>query len=191
MKKVLLIIFALLTVSNSYSQDTSSITEMINKAVKAFTWDIEKVKNKGTLMFLNVPYERNNTDSIEYLTLIVAKDKAKQRPNFISIIIPNNIIQTNGIFIMFARTATKNRQQPMEFEKGNLVRVNFEHCNDETCTARIINGYASGGDGKNEDIFQKFLDFDRVFFLFIYPDGSYKPVVVPLFSFQQQYKKLE
>ena len=56
----------------------------------------------------------------------------------------------------------------MELEKGNPVRIQFEKCNNETCTARVINGYASHDNGEKEDIFQKFLDFDHVLFLFIY-----------------------
>jgi hypothetical protein len=93
-------------------------------------------------------------------------------------------VQSNGIFIKFARTVINDGQQTMELEKGNPVRVNFERCNDETCTARIINGYASD-EGKQQDIFQKFLDFDHVLFLFIYADGTHKSIAIPLFSFKR------
>jgi hypothetical protein len=114
--------------------------------------------------------------------LTVAKDKEKKRPEFISIIIPSNVVKSNGIFIKFGNK---------ELEKGNPVRVLFERCDDEICTARIIGGFATD-EKTNEkvDIFQKFLDFDHVYFLFIYSDGSHKSVVVPLFSFKEQYRKL-
>jgi len=79
----------------------------------------------------------------------------------------------------------------MELEKSDPTRVNFERCNNETCTARIINGYVTGEDGKKQDVFQKFLNFNHVLFLFIYPDGTHKSVAVPLFSFKEQYKNLE
>jgi hypothetical protein len=175
--------------SNSFSQSTDSLKSAADAAIKAFTWDIEKLE-KGTLMFLDVAYKRDNSDSVEYLTLTVAKDKSKQRPEFISIIIPNNIVRSNGIFIKFANSVTRNGERTMEMEKGNPVRVSFESCNDETCTARVVNGYASHDNGDKEDIFQKFLTSDHVLFLFIYPDGGHKSVSVPLFSFKEQYKKL-
>ena len=78
----------------------------------------------------------------------------------------------------------------MELENGNPLRIQFEKCNNEYCTATVVDGYAYHDDGVKEDIFQKFLDFDHVLFLFIYPDGSHKSVAVPLFSFKDQYKKL-
>jgi hypothetical protein len=189
MKTFLTIILALLFFHNSYSKDANNLRAAANAAVKAFTWDVQKT-DRGTLMFLDIPYQRDNSDSTEYLTLTVAKDKAKQRPEFISIIIPSNVVKANGLFIKFANTVTKNDKQTMELEKGNPVRVNFENCSDETCTARVLNGYTSHDNGNKEDIFNKFMTFDHVLFLFIYADGTHKSVAVPLFSFKQQYKKL-
>jgi hypothetical protein len=191
MKILLTIFFALLFTDSAFSQNKDSIRTMADSAVKIFNWDIQKA-DRGALMFLDVAYQRNNQDSAEYLTLTVAKDKSHIRPEFISIIIPNNVVQSNGIFIKFARTTQdKKGDWQVEMEKGNPVRVHFEKCNDEICTARIIGGYITDGETKKEvDIFQKFLDFDHVYFLFIYADGSHKSVRVPLFSFKQQYKTL-
>jgi hypothetical protein len=189
MKSFLTIVLTLLLFDNSYSQNADSLKAAADAAIKAFTWDIEKTE-RGTLMFLDVAYQRDNSDSTEYLTLTVAKDKAKQRPEFISIIIPNNIVRSNGIFIKFVNSVTKNSKTAMELEKGNPIRVQFEKCDDETCTARIINGYATRDNNEKEDILQKFLDYDHVLFLFVYQDGSHKSVAVPLFSFKQQYKTL-
>ncbi|NVO09791.1 MAG: hypothetical protein HXX16_07515 [Bacteroidales bacterium] len=181
MKRIFVIILTLLLVDSAFSQNQDSIKAMANAAVKMFTWDIQKAE-RGTLMFLDVPYQRTGKDSIEYLTMTVAKDKSKQRPEFISIIIPSNICKSNGIFIKFGNK---------ELEKGNPVRVQFEKCNNETCTARIIGGYVTDEETKEKvDVFQKFLDFQHVYFLFTYMDGSHKSVAIPLFSFQNQYKSL-
>jgi hypothetical protein len=134
------------------------------------------------MMFLDVPYQRENQNTEEYLTLTVAKDKSQKRPAFISIIIPNNVVKNNGIFIKFGNE---------DLEKASPIRVQFENCKDETCTARIIGGYVSEKDTKEKtDIFQKFLTFKHVYFLFVYSDGSHKSVAVPLYSFQKQYKSL-
>jgi len=109
MKNLLTTTLMLLLVYNSYSQNADSIKAEADAAVKALKWDIEKA-DKGTLMFLDIPYQRDNIDSVEYLTLTVAKNKAKQRPAFISIIIPNNVVQSKGIFISFSKTVSKNGQ---------------------------------------------------------------------------------
>lgn len=157
-----------------------------------FTWDIEKFE-KGTMMFLDVPYQRDNQDSEEYLTLTVAKDKSQKRPAFIPAIISNNIVQSNGIFIKFGKSTetTENSGWTTEFEKEKPVRINFEKCNDETCTARIIGGYVTDEEtNKKIDIFQKCLEFDHIYFLFVYADGSHKSVAVPLFLFKKQYEQL-
>lgn len=190
MKFLLASILALLLSFNSYSQNADSIKSFADAAVNAVKWDIQKAE-KGTLMFLDVPYQRDNYDSVEYLTLTVAKNKSVTRPAFISVIIPSNVNQANGIFVKFSKTVKKDGEWAMEMGKGNPVRVNFERCNDETCTARIIDGYVSEDNGEQRDIFQKFLNFDHVLFLFIYPDGTHKSVAVPLFSFKEQYKTLD
>lgn len=172
-----------------YPQSAGDIKKTTNGLDNVFRWDVQK-EERGSLMFLDVEYQQDNSDSIEYLTLTVAKDKSKKRPEFISVILPNNVVKANGIFITFANTTVKDGKQSMEMQKGMPVRVNFESCNNETCTARLISGLATHDNGEKEDIFQKFLTFDHVLFLFIYPDGSHKSVAVPLSSFKQQYKKL-
>ena len=187
MKKILILILSFLILSDLYSQKTDSIP--VTQIEDIFKWDIETLE-KGSMMFLDVAYQRNGTDSTEFLTLTVAKDKTKERPAFISIIIPNNIVQSNGIFITFANSVTRDGARTMELTKEKPVRIKFEKCGDETCTARIIDGYGSRDSGETVDIFQKFLDFDHALFLFIYEDGSHKSVAVPLFSFKEQYKKL-
>lgn len=184
-----MLILTLLLFDSAYSQNPDSLEDIADAAVKMFTWDIQK-EERGTLMFLDVPYQRDNQDSEEYLTLTVAKDKNQKRPEFISIILPNNVVQANGIFIAFA-TAKTNDRWKIEFEKS--VKVPFEKCSEEknTCTARIIGGYVKDDETKEKvDIFQNFMDFDHVFFLFTFPDGSHESVGVPLCFFKEQYKKL-
>jgi hypothetical protein len=187
LKTFLTTILSLLFLVNTYSQNTDSSS--LAQIEDIFKWDIETLEN-GSMMFLDVAYQRDNTDSTEYLTLTVAKDKTKDRPAFISIIIPNNIVQSNGIFITFANSVTKNGERTMELTKEKPVRIKFESCGDETCTARVVDGYGSRDNGEKVDIFQKFLEFDHVLLLVIYPDGSHKSIAVPLFSFKKQYKEL-
>jgi hypothetical protein len=191
MKKLLRIVFALLLPFNAFSQSQDSIQAMADAATKMFTWEVQKVE-KGSLMFLDVAYQRENVDSQEYLTLTVAKNKSLQRPDFISIILPSNIVQSNGIFIAFANSNnSKNGKSIMALEKANPLRVSFEKCGSETCTARIVDCYLIDEKSNGKiDLLQKFMDFDHVLFLFIYPDGTHKSVAVPLSTFKKQYKDL-
>jgi hypothetical protein len=191
MKRFLTTVLAILLADCAFSQNSDSIKVLADQAVKMFTWDIQKAK-RGNLMFLDVPYKQDNQDSAEYLTLTVAKTYSGKRPEFISIIIPGNVVQANGIFLAFAKTSKdENGEWRSDMEKVNPVRVHFEKCADQICTARILDGYVIDEESKEKiDIFQKFEDFDHVYFLFIYPDGSHKSISVPLFSFKEQYKSL-
>lgn len=177
--------------SHSFSQSADSLKLLADAAVKAFTWDLKKI-DKGTLMFLDVPFNREGQDSAEYLMLTVAKNKSTERPEWISVIVPNNIVQANGIFIAFANTVkTPDGQSKMELEKKSTRRIALEGCKGATCTARVLEGYLSDEKtGEPIDIFQNFLDYDQVLFLFTYSDGTHKSVAVPLFTFRQQYKSL-
>jgi hypothetical protein len=191
MRKGFAFVAAILIAGFSFAQSADSLKLLADAAVKAFTWDLQK-SAKGTLMFLDVPYTREGQDSAEYLTLTVAKNKSAERPEWISVIIPGNIVQANGIFIAFANTIkTSDGLSKMELEKKSTKRIAFESCKGETCTARIPGGYLPDEKtGDPIDILQNFLDYDHVLFLFTYADGSHKSVAIPLFTFKQQYKAL-
>jgi hypothetical protein len=191
MKKLVTIILTLIIAECVFSQNKENIKAIADSAVKLYTWDIQR-SEKGAMMFLDIPFTRENSNSTEYVTITIAKAKSKNRPDFISIIVPKNVLQSNGIFIKFANTITSiNGDRTIELEKGNPARVNFEKCNDQDCTARIIDGYVFDTDtNQKEDIFQKLLKFDHLLLLIVYPDKSHKSMMVPLFSFKAQYKSL-
>ena len=141
-------------------------------------------------MFLDVKYKDETRNSTEYLSLTVAKNRQQKRPEFISVIVPDNISQANGLFIKFSKSVKgKNGEWCMEMEKDSISRAAFEGCRNSSCTARFMGGYLMSEKGRT-DIFQKFFDFDHALFLFVYPDGTHKSVAVPLFSFKEQYKAL-
>lgn len=190
-KKILLFaIIALISFScKSEDKKADSVEEIADVAVEAFIWDVEHVE-QGSLMYLDVGYQRENTNSLEYLTLTVAKRNDKQRPEFISVIIPSDIEQTDGLLIAFANSVDKDDTQTMELQIEESIKVDFEKCTDEICTARIIDGFATRDNGEIDDLFQKFLTYDFVSFFFSSPDGSDDSVLVPLYSFKQQYESL-
>ncbi|HEY9004384.1 MAG TPA: hypothetical protein VIM89_23710 [Mucilaginibacter sp.] len=189
MKKILLCILIIsCSIKITYAQQTD-IKALADSAVKSFTWDIQK-EAKGAMMFLDIPYDHDG--KTEYLSLTVAKDKLKDRPAFISVIVPSGLNQSNGIFMAFANSVKSASGEPkLELVKGTSLRLNFERCDDKDCTARIINGYWNDKeDNKQVDVLKDFFEYDHVLFLILYNDGSHKSIAVPLFSFKKQYKTL-
>jgi hypothetical protein len=154
---------------------------------KIFKWDIEKGQ-KGIMMFLDVKYFLTSGEE-QFLTLCVARDYNIDRPAFISIILPHNVDQSNGIFLKFGKTIYSEEGLRGIEVSPDIFRTQFESNDDETCRARIIDGFIKD-DGGNIDIFQKFMDNDHVYFLFTYKNGMHKSVAVPLFSFKQQFHEM-
>jgi hypothetical protein len=164
----------------------------LNSIVKSLDWDIERGK-RGSLIFLDIPYLNNKQKEKEYLTLAVAKDYLIDRPEYISVIVPNNFDFDSGILISFGKTVTDaNNHYKIDIDNANPIKINFVSKTDKDFTARIIKAYVVLPEKEEKiDIFQKFLDFDHVFFNLFYSDGSHKSIAVPLFSFKTKFKELE
>lgn len=159
----------------------------VQVVVNSFDWSIETNK-KGTMMFLDIPYLKSENETEEYLTLTIAKDYSEKRPEFISVIIPNNIVHEKGISIYFSKTKLNEEHQWNIENENTIYKLNFESCNEDFCTSRMVKGYIIDQISKEEiDIFQKLIDFDHIYFTFEYLDGSNKSVSVPLYSFKKQY----
>lgn len=168
------------------------IVQLANYAIEQFRWDIDK-KEKGTLMFLDIQYLNKHKQQDDYLTICVAKDNGVKRPKFISIILPEYLNKTNGVFFFFVNN--KDEKEENEFElipdKESTIRIPFEDISDETCTARIWHGYSHDEEkGLMIDVFQKFLEFDHLFFMRLNEDLTPHSIAIPLFSFRQQYSLL-
>lgn len=155
-----------------------------------FKWDVESVE-KGVMMFLDVPFRKNSNDSIEYLTIAVAISKNNKKPDFISFIVPANVKKGNGIFLKFSKQ-DKTGNELFQLETRS-VRVHFtlNNTTDYTFTARIFDGSVVNGTRREiEDIFVKFLQLDFLFILLTYPNETHKTIMIPLYTFQKQYRTL-
>lgn len=184
----LIIFLSLCNTLPLYSQAQESASFSIDESLAFFKWDIERA-DKGALMFLDIPYIRDNNDTIEYLTLTVAMAKTKIRPDFISIIVPSDIQKNNGIFLKFSK-----RNNPVSETKENVaLLLAFDTCytKNETCAARLWDGYAINKATKMKtDVFTALLDMDFMYVFLTYPDGGHKTVMIPLASFKDQFKIL-
>ncbi len=172
------------------SQMQEFFVQLAKHAVEIFTWDVEP-NEKGFLLFLDVKYHNEAQNQEDYLTICVAKDKGKHRPKFISFILPNFINKDEGLFLFFANRVPDNKPFDFIHDEAASIRLFFESSNEETVTARIRNGCSENGkSGITVDVFQSFLEFDFIFFMYFNVDLSPQTILIPLFSFREQYTLL-
>lgn len=146
-----------------------------DSSILFFKWDIVK-KEKGSLMYLDVPYKITN---LNYVSLTVAKSIKKSRPNFISIALPSNINKEKGLFLSFIDnlTDTHNNRKP--------IKASFTETNKETYIVRFFDGYSL-----DKDIFSKFLQNRYLMLSFYSKNNKSKNVIIGLFNFKWQYQDL-
>lgn len=162
---------------------------MADFAVQQFTWDIDSREN-GTMMFMEILYYDENVKIKDYLSLTIAKDKGRIRPNFISLILPSYIDSTNGVFLFFTNRKydEENSNYQFDLENKSSLHISFDKISSETCTARFWDGYSKDkSTGLIKDVFQFMLEYDSIFVMYYNKDGSYKSISVPLFSFREQF----
>lgn len=164
------------------------IIQYANYAVEQFIWDIDKKEN-GFLMFLDIQYHNNLKEQIDFLTLCIAKEKKQKRPKFISFILPSYLNKENGIYLYFVNNIdNETKEFKVEVDNKSAIRINFEDIKEETCTARIWNGYyIDEENGIKIDVLKKFLEFDTMLIMYSNDDLTIQSISVPLFSFRQQY----
>jgi hypothetical protein len=175
--KFLILLFILLSKVCFAQSDTT----------KPLVWDIQPSFN-GTIMYLDVPYI-GHADTMEYLTLNASKNTGASRPAFISIMMQSPIDQKKGLFLTYGKKGSGTHVEP---DQSLTTTFDFQDCNSDFCTVRIVDGFTKRGEKKQTvDIFSEFLKYDYVIFLFFFPDGSHKSISVPLKSFQEQWKSLK
>ncbi len=192
MRIILLVLFSCVvgvTAVAAQGSSAPSAKALADSAIKLSTWEIQPQPD-GELMFLDMPYK--NMDKISYVTLTVSKKTKMERPDFISVIVPGGITDTNqGIYIAFANDTIINGKRDLAIAKDQRVHLKFENVNSEFCTARIIGGYSFNKETrKSSDIYRYFMNYDYVLVLF-YDLMGHKTVVAPLGRFKKQYKALE
>lgn len=148
-----------------------------DSSILFFKWDIVN-KEKGSLMYLDVPYR---VTDLNYVSLTVAKPQKKSRPNFISIALPSNINKEKGLFLSFIDnlTDTNNNRKP--------IKASFTETNKETYIVRFFDGYSLD---KKTDIFSKFLKNRYLILTFYSKNNKSKNVIIGLFNFKWQYQDL-
>ncbi len=183
-------IFCLFFVFISFSCHNKPVQteqEWSAKLDSIYFWDV-KPELTGALMFLDVAYQTCDSCITDFLTMSIAKHKSRARPDWVAVILPDNIFQDEGVFLFFSDLNKENNQST---EKEGSIRVNLsEHTND-TFVVRLKDGFALDDNNQKVDILKKFQESDMVYFMIFLPDGGHKTIALPLKYFKKQYKELE
>ena len=164
--------------------------DWLAKLDSLYVWDIKPEIN-GAMMFLDVAYQTADSCVTDFLTMSIAKHKSRTRPDWIAVILPDNILQEQGVFLFFKDSKDSTKSIKTSHEKALSIRVNLsEHTND-TFVVRLKDGFALDENNQKVDIFKKFQESDVVYFMIFYPNGEHKTIALPLKYFKKQYKELE
>lgn len=156
--------------------------------MNAAVWEVD-TSQLGALMFLDVPYLHNDSES--FVTLTVGKEPTMTRPSVISFMIPEPVEQEKGLYLSFAsRIKRADGSYALEIDTTTQTHITYQDCNVQFCTARIKDAYASGRVGvKRADIFADFMKYD--YLLLIYFDSTtHQNIRVPLASFKRQFRAI-
>ena len=192
-------ILMLFNISSCFQKPLKSQAEPSNSLDSMYRWDVE-LSDRGSQMFLDVPYLPCDTCEAEYLTLSVSKDKSVERPEWISVILPcyedppemELAHPKFVVYIFLKKTGTDSLEWKNDMLENDLPGFYDGKCKDETYTSRMMAGYGKILYGKDSmDVFRKFQEFDEVNFFIYSSAGTEKVVKIPLKSFQKQYLTLE
>jgi hypothetical protein len=118
----------------------------------------------------------------------IAKHKSRIRPDWIAVILPDNIIKEEGVFLFFRNSNEENNQST---EEEITIRVDLSEHRKDTFIVRLKDGYALDENNQKVDILKRFQESDMVYFMIFLPDGGHKTIALPLKNFKKQYRELE
>lgn len=182
------IIFSVLVMLVSFSclqKPVSLGPDWSEKLDSLYVWDIQS-EIKGAIMFLDVAYQKCDSCVTDFLTLSLAKQKCRSRPDWIAVILPDNIIQDEGVFLFF-----EEKENSESKISKCPIRVNLDEHTNDTFAVRFKDGFAMDENNQKVDILQKFLETERVFFMIFYMNGEHKTIALPLKFFKKQFNELE
>ena len=116
-----------------HRKPVQSETDWSAKLDSIYFWDV-KPELKGAMMFLDVAYQTCDSCVTDFLTMSIAKHKSRIRPDWIAIILPDNILQDQGVFLFF-NDSTKSINESQG--KTWSVHVNLSEHTKDTFVVRL------------------------------------------------------
>ena len=161
--------------------------DWVEKLDSLYVWDI-KPELDGALMFLDVAYQTCDSCVTDFLTMSVAKHKMRKHPDWIAVILPDNIVQEEGVFLFL----DQKKETDLTSEKSKWsIHLGIEKQTNNTFIVRLKDGFAMNENNQKVDILQKFFESETLYCMIFYANGEHKTIAVPLKFFKKQYQELE
>lgn len=162
---------------------------------QAFHWDTQ-CQEKGCMLFLDVLHGATGEavppdpkDSKQYISLMVAIDRATRKPAYLAFHFPPDADPQQGFFVAFASDAQTDGQITVEPDKASLLNLGFDSCDADSCVARLREGKVDDGKGGLIDLLQGFNKKDHLWLMYT---RNRKPIrtMIPLDSYRNAYQHL-
>lgn len=131
----------------------------------------------------------NPADSRQYISLMVAVDRATRQPAYMAFHLPPDADRKQGFFIAFTKDEQTNGQWHINPEAGTMNDIAFDSCDADSCVARMRQGKVEDGKGGFIDLLQEFNSADHVWLMYT-RHGKPIRTMIPLEPFQSAYKRV-
>ncbi len=162
---------------------------------KAFHWDV-KCQERGCMMFLDVlhgaigekaPPDPN--DSKQYISLMVAVDRATRKPAYLAFHFPPDGDEKHGFIVGFAFDKTEKGRFTLKPDPDGTNHLGFDSCEADSCVARMREGKVDDGKGGFIDLLQKFNTADHLWLMYT-RKGQPIRTMIPLGPFKTAYTQV-
>jgi len=130
----------------------------------------------------------NPHDSRQYISLMVAIDRATRKPAYLAIHIPPDADRGKGFFIGFAKDEQVNGQWNTKVVPGSVLNLGFDSCDKDSCVARIREGKVADDKGGFIDLLDEFDSADHLALMYA-RQGQLIRTSIPLNPYRTAYKK--
>jgi hypothetical protein len=161
----------------------------------AFRWDV-RCQPLGCTLFLDVLHGSadektppNSKDSRQYISLMVAVDRATRMPAYLAFHFPPDADQKPGFFIAFAYDTEVNGRRGVQPDPDSMNELGFDSCDADSCVARMREGKVDDGKGGFIDLLRQFNTADHLWLMYT---RKGKPIrtMIPLRPFKTAYQRV-
>lgn len=130
----------------------------------------------------------NPNDSRQYISVMVALDRATRKPAYLAIHIPPDADQSKGFFIGFMKDEQVNGRWNTKVVPGSVLNLGFDSCDKDSCVARMREGKVADDKGGFIDLLDEFDSADHLALMYT-RQGQLIRTSIPLSPYRTAYKK--
>jgi hypothetical protein len=159
----------------------------------AFKWDVKCVQ-RGCMLSLDVLHGAageksppDPQDTRQYISLMVAVDRATRQPAYMAFHFPPDADQKQGFYVGFAKDERVNKEWHVKPDKSAMYDLGFDSCDKDSCVARMREGKVADGKGGFISLFDKFESEDHLWLMYTRA-GQPIRTLIPLGPFKSTYQ---